>query len=81
MSGIYNEPIQSYLLADENKSLLNVERENDALIISVPLKASDNFNNIVVLHVKGKLDVNNPPIIKVDANIFIDKLEVELKSD
>ena len=79
--GIYSQQIRSYILADENKKELDVERNDDALVISVPLKAPDEINSVVVLDVKGKVDVNNPPEFVFENDIFIDTLLVKAKSD
>ncbi len=79
--GIFSEAIRSYLLADENKTNLKVERNEDALIISVPLKAPDENNSIVVLDVAGKVDVNNPPTFEAVERIFIKDLDVSIKTD
>ena len=81
MPGIYSDAIQSYLLPDKNKTNLKVERNGDALIISVPLKASDENNSVVVLDVAGKVDVNNPPTFEADEKIFIKNIDVSIKSD
>ena len=79
--GIYSEPIQSYLLADEKKTALKVERNEDTLIISIPAEQPDVNNSVVVLDVKGKADVNNPPTISAERNIFLDDFSVNVNSD
>jgi len=79
--GIYSEPVVSYLLSDKNKTNLKVERNEDALIISVPSKAPDENNSVVVLDIAGKPDVNNPPAFESGEKIFIESLEIFLKSD
>jgi len=79
--GIYNQPRQSYLLADPEKKSLEVEREEDALVIAVPAEAPDSTNSIVVLEVAGKPDVSDPPSIAAEQDIFVDALDVSLSSD
>jgi len=79
--GIYSDAVQSYLLADESKTNLKVERDQDALIISIPLKAPDQNNSVIVLDVAGKPDVNNPPLFESSDKIFIKDLDVTIKSE
>jgi alpha-L-fucosidase len=79
--GIFNQPKQAYMLADLLKKTLNVVRQEDALIISVPPQAPDKYNSVVVLDVDGKPDVSNPPAIKSDFDIFTDDLSVTVTSD
>ncbi len=79
--GIYNEPKTAFVLADEKKTSLAAERKEDALILSVPVKAPDANNSVIVLDVVGKADVNNPPLIEADGNIFVDSHEVTIKSE
>jgi alpha-L-fucosidase len=76
--GIFNEPKSAYLLADKNHSALNVSRHEDALWISLPDKAPDTINTVVVLDVSGEPDISFPPVIQADYRIFIDKAEPEL---
>jgi alpha-L-fucosidase len=77
--GIYSDPVSSYLLSD--KTNFNVDRNEDALIISVPSTPADEINSIVVLDVDGKVDVSNPPIFESNEKIFIESLDVTIKSD
>ncbi|MFH1197086.1 MAG: alpha-L-fucosidase [bacterium] len=81
VSGIYNEAKLAYLLPDVNKTPLTVQRNQDALVINIPINAPDQFNSVIVLDVAGKPDVNNPPQIVSESNIFIDELEVKLVTD
>ena len=73
--------MQSYLLSDEKKTHLTFERNEDALIVSIPTKTPDKNNSVVVLDVAGKVDVNNPPTFESIEKIFIDSLDVKVKSD
>ena len=79
--GIYNKPLQSYLLSDKNKNPLELKRNGDAVVIRIPSTAPDNFNSIVVLDIAGKADVNNPPQFVFESNIFINSMNFKLKSD
>jgi alpha-L-fucosidase len=79
--GIFNQPKQAYLLADMLKKSLNVTRQEDALVVSVPTQPPDNYNSVVVLDVEGKPDVSNPPAFKSDFDMFTDELNVTVASD
>lgn len=79
--GIYNKPIMAYLLGDKRKNLLPIERLEDAIVIRLPEQSTNEINSVVVLDIEGKEDVNNPPEIISPVNIFIDKIEVAVKSD
>lgn len=79
--GIYNQAKSAYLLSDADKSSLSVVRREDALAIAVPATAPDSINSVVVLEIEGKPDINNPPEIKADFNIFVDEIDVALTSD
>jgi alpha-L-fucosidase len=81
VNGIFNEPIQSYLLSDPKHTRLGVTRSEDALIISLPLNIPDPINTVVVLDIKGKADVSEPPLFKADYQIFLDKISVNIISD
>ncbi len=59
--GLLNEPKSAYLLADSSKARLAVGRQEDALIVSLPLAAPDQVDSVIVLDVAGKADVNDPP--------------------
>jgi alpha-L-fucosidase len=79
--GILNQPRQAYLLADAGKNSLNVTRREDALVISVPPKAPDPYNSVVVLDIVGKADITSPPKISSHYDIFVDAAEVSIASD
>ena len=78
--GIYNNPGDAFLLADPTQKLA-VHRKEDALVINLPESAPDLINSVVVLDITGKLDVNNPPIIAAEQDIFIDRLNVSITSE
>jgi alpha-L-fucosidase len=79
--GIFNRARQAYLLSDAQKRALDVTREEDALVISVPRQVPDPYDSVVVLDVAGKPDVNDPPTIAAEFEIFTDALEVRVTSD
>jgi alpha-L-fucosidase len=80
IDGVLNEPVNGHLLADP-KVALNMERKEDALIISLPPKAPDAINSVIALELKGKLDLTDPPEILSDFDVFVDSLKVTLKTD
>ena len=79
--GIFNNPLKSYMLADKNQTVLDVETKGASIIIKVPSPLPDTINTVVVLDVEGKTDVNNPPTYIYDNNIFIDSTLVTIISD
>ena len=81
ISGCLNTPSQAWLLADPQKAKLLVSRDEDALMIQLPSNAPDTICSIIVLDLKGKPDINEPPLIKADFGIFVHSLPVQLLSD
>jgi len=79
--GIFNRPKGAYLLSDSKKAALSVARKEDALVISVPPAAPDPIDGVVVLDVAGKPDVNDPPKIESDFDIFADNMDIAITSD
>ncbi len=79
--GIYNQPLNAFLLADVGRSRLKAERMEDALIIKLPITPLDEINTVVVLDVAGKPDINNPPVIEMEHDLFIDLIMVNIYSD
>ncbi len=79
--GIYNRATGAYLLSDAQKRPLTVTRVQDALAISVPKEAPDPNDSVVVLDLVGKPDVNDPPTIASEFSIFVNGLEVQVKSN
>lgn len=78
--GIFNQTQKAFLLGDKEKTALHVTREEDALLISVPQQAPDAHNSVVVLDIVGAPDVNYPPEIVSEYNIFIEQLAVSIKA-
>ena len=77
--GVYSRPGRAFLLSDPTKEL-NVHREEDALIIKTPDVAPNPINSVVVLDLVGKPDVNDPPMISAEYDIFIDEINVSITS-
>ena len=78
--GIYNNAKNARLLTDSG-SELDVRRQEDALILSLPQSAPDAINSVLVLDIEGKPDISNPPVIHADRPLFIETLEVVIDSD
>ena len=78
--GIYNDPDRAYLLTDQ-KSELKTFREDDGIVINIPSSPPDLNNSVVVLDLVGKPDVNDPPIIIDEQNIFIDTINVSINTE
>jgi alpha-L-fucosidase len=79
--GIFNKPMQAFLLSDQPRKLLTVKREEDALVITVPTIPHDTINTVVVLDVEGRADVSDPPNIDTEFTIFVVQHEVSVKSN
>jgi alpha-L-fucosidase len=79
--GVLNEPVNAYILEDEKQTSLKIIRSEDALVIKLPPQMPDTNNTVVVLDLKGKLDITDPPQILSDFDFFMDSLQVRLKSN
>jgi alpha-L-fucosidase len=77
--GLYSRPGRAFLLSDPTNEL-NVHREEDALIINTPDVAPNPINSVVVLDLVGNLDVNDPPMISAENDIFVDETNVSITS-
>jgi alpha-L-fucosidase len=78
--GIFNNVKQAYLMVQPNKKL-TVKRNEDALVLTLPDQAPDAINSVVVLDIEGKPDINEPPVISAQNDIFINQMEVAIESD
>lgn len=81
VSAISNKAKQAFLLSDPDRTNLNVVRDEDALVISVPETAPDSMNSVIVLDIEGKPMVGKTPKITCDFNIFLDHLEAQAGID
>ena len=79
LPGIYNQPGQAFLLSDPTIKL-NAFRKEDAIVINIPQKVPDSINSVVAIDIVGKLDVNDPPVISAEYDIFIDEMDVSIVS-
>ena len=80
LPGIYNKTDRAFLLADKNKELIAFN-EKDNIVIRIPAAQPDPSNSVVVLDLIGKPDVNDPPVIMEQQNIFIDQMNVLIKTE
>jgi alpha-L-fucosidase len=81
LPGIYNKPISTFFLTDKNKSAIKIERIENNLILNLGEKIQDERNTVAVLDIEGRHDINDPPEFEFDSDIFIDKIDVRLKSN
>jgi alpha-L-fucosidase len=80
LPGIYNKTDRAFLLTDKNNEL-KAFNEKDNIVIRVPSTAPDPSNSVVVLDLIGKPDVNDPPVIMDQQNIFIDQVDVSITTE
>ena len=78
--GIYNNPLSAFLLSAPTKKL-NINQKEDSFVINLPKSVPDPINSVIVLDVAGKIDVDDPPIISADHDIFIDTIKVSISSE
>ena len=81
ISGLANKYKHIYLLSDTEMKQLTTDRNEDGFIINVPSEAPDKINSVVVLDIKGEPDVINPPVIESDQEMFVDTVNVTIKTD
>jgi alpha-L-fucosidase len=79
--GIFNKVKNTYLLSDEDKKTLATIRIEDTRVISVPETVPDKINSVIVIDIIGKPDVYDSPAIEAEANIFVNKLAVSIKTE
>ena len=80
LPGIYNQPGgQAFLLSDPTIKL-DAFRKEDAIVINIPQKVPDSINSVVAIDIVGKPDVNDPPVISAEYDIFIDEMDVSIVS-
>jgi alpha-L-fucosidase len=81
LPGVLNEPVKACLLADPGKAELKVNRNSDALVITLPGHAPDSINSVIALCLQGKLDLTKPPEFLTSPDIFTDSLDIVLSTD
>jgi len=64
VTGLINKVEKAYLLADNKQAGLAVSQDEDNIVISVPEKAPDTIDTVVVLEIKGKPEVVPQGLLK-----------------
>lgn len=81
VTNLLNKPLLATPLADKKSSGLAVDRDGDALVITLPAKpAQMEPVSVVKLVIEGRPDVVTPPSIEADAGIFIDSMSARVTS-
>ncbi|MCX6232601.1 MAG: alpha-L-fucosidase [Bacteroidetes bacterium] len=80
LDNLLNEPLKANLLADLQKKSLPIKKTGIKLEISLPEKATDEVNSVVVLEIKGKAQVIDAPEFNYTYDESKDMLSVSLKS-
>ncbi len=78
LSGIRNKGLRAGLLASTSTTL-DFERDEDALVIKVPLTPPDSINTVVFVDIEGMPDVMLPPKIVFEEDSFVDEMSAQLK--
>lgn len=78
LSGIRNKGIRAGLMASPS-TMLDVERDGDAIVISVPKVSPDEIDAVIFLDIEGVPDVMLPPEIVFEEENFVDRMSVELQ--
>lgn len=76
--GVYNKPVRAFILSDENRSPLKVEKEGVGIDIGVPSKAPDAISTVLELDFSGQPVVYNPPRIEFGEEIFMHSVQVAI---
>lgn len=80
LNGIRNRGIRAGLLASSSAKL-DIERDEDALVISVPELSPDEIDAVIFLDIEGAPEVILPPAIKVEEENFVDQMKVMLGNE
>jgi alpha-L-fucosidase len=81
VGGLLNDAKRAELLRAGTAQPLDVRHDGDALVVSIPPSPPDPIDTVIALDIVGKPDVGEPPIIRADADIFVDSLDVVLRSE
>ncbi len=79
--GIFNEPAGAFLLSDQDRTPVRVRRNADALELELPKDPPDENNAVVVLDVRGIIDVSSEPAIDTSFTSFVKWLDVACATD
>jgi alpha-L-fucosidase len=80
VDNMLNETVKAYMLADAQKKSLSIKKTGIKLEISLPEKATDAVNSVVVLEIKGKPQVIDAPEFNYTYDEIIDILSISLKT-
>lgn len=76
LPGLLNTPREARLLAQSGGRMIEITRDEDALVLHLTGEAPDPAASVVVLDLIGPPDVALPPLLTADADIFTDALDV-----
>ena len=80
IDNLINEPTKAYLLSDPQKKAIAYKKKGLSLEISLPDKAPDALNSVVVLEIKGQPQIIESPDFTYKYDAVNDNLLIELKS-
>ncbi len=80
LSGIRNKGVRAGLLASSSAKLA-IERDEDALVISVPKTSPDEIDAVIFLDIEGAPEVILPPAINVEEESFVNQMKVVLGNE
>ncbi len=81
VTNLLNKPLLATPLADKKPSGLAVDRDGDALVITLPSRPiSAEPVSVIKLVIEGRPDVVAPPAIEADAGIFIESVKARVTS-
>ena len=78
--GLANISGKSFLLCDPKQIPLLTTREEDALLVRVPLLAPDTISTVVVLELADELDAVHAPRIQAETPVFLNSLRITISS-
>ncbi|MEN8193998.1 MAG: alpha-L-fucosidase [Bacteroidota bacterium] len=78
IQGIINEVKNAYILSNPSYEIQYIRNDVD-VNISLPKKAPDKINSVIVLEIEGTPEIVHTPQIKANQEIFIDTLIIELE--
>jgi len=81
LAGLDNKVLKAFILADHKESSLPIIHQFNDITIQVPSEAPDSIISVIALDIEGPAVIIEPPEITSDADIFIDKADITLKSD
>jgi alpha-L-fucosidase len=79
IAGLLNEARRATLLGTPGASI-EVSRQDESLVLRLPLNPPDSPIRVIALDIAGPADVNDPPVIAAPSRIFVDSLAVTLSS-